>query len=254
MINAVIIEDEKASLEHLIQLLADTDQGIHVSSIISSVREGRNYFSGVTDAHIIFSDIQLTDGHSFEIFSKCHITAPVIFITGYNEYMMNAFTANGIDYLLKPVSAQELKHALEKYHTLEAHFGAQHRNLESIYQHLEPRKKSRLIVRKGLEFLALNIEDVVLMHTENKLVYVFDKWGKRYMMDKTLGEMELDLDPRLFFRANRQFIINVQFVKGFRSFEKVKLQVEMSVPISRHEIIISQEMAAGFRKWMYEEV
>ena len=252
MINAVIIEDEKASLEHLVQLLADTDPGIHVSAIITSVREGRNYFSGSTDAHIIFSDIQLTDGHSFEIFSNCHITAPVIFITGYNEYMMNAFTSNGIDYLLKPVSHPELKQALDKYHMLEDHFGARNGKMESFYQQLEPRKKSRLIVRKGLEFLALNIDEVVLMYTENKLVYVVDKWGKKYMMDKNLAEMEDDLDPKMFFRANRQYIINVQFIKGFRSYEKVKLQVEMSVPSPRHEIIISQEQAAGFRKWMYE--
>lgn len=166
--------------------------------------------------------------------------------------MMNAFSCNGIDYLLKPVSKNDLQLALQKYKMLEKHFTAQNNPLEKFISHLEGRKKSRLVVRRGLEFIALKLEDIVLLYTENKLVYILDKDGKKYIGEKTLSEMELELDDSIFFRANRQYIININFIRGFKPFEKVKLLIELSLPELRHEIIVSQENAPHFREWIYE--
>ena len=112
------------------------------------------------------------------------------------------------------------------------------------------RKKNRLVARKGLENIALRLEDIILFYTEQKIVYVVDSQGKKYLSDKTLGELEDSLDPELFFRANRQYLINIDYVRGFKSYEKVKLQVVLSVTIPEYAIIISQETAPAFRKWV----
>lgn len=114
------------------------------------------------------------------------------------------------------------------------------------------RRRNRLVARKGLENIALRLEDIVLFYTEQKIVYVIDRQGKKYLADKPLGELESTLDPHTFFRANRQYLININYVRGFRTFEKVKLQVGLTVTEPEHTIIISQETAPAFRKWMNE--
>ncbi len=252
MLNTIIIEDERPAMENLVQALTETDPSIQVDAILSTVKESVDYLATAPAADIIFSDVQLSDGFSFEIFKKVQVSIPVIFITGYNEFMMNAFACNGIDYLLKPVNRDELQQAIHKYRMLEQHFAGHNNMLDSLVRHIDTRRKSRLVVRRGMEYLTLRLEDVVLLYTENKLVYVLDRWGKKYMGDKNLGEMEQELDDSLFFRANRQYIINVNFIKGFRPYEKVKLQVEMTSPGLDHNIIVSQENAPQFRQWIYE--
>jgi DNA-binding LytR/AlgR family response regulator len=235
----------------LLQSLSNAEPGVKIETILTSVREGLEYFSRPVTADIIFSDIQLTDGHSFGIFQQRKIRVPVVFITAYNEFMVNAFTCNGIDYLLKPVQEDDIRQALNKYRMLENHFGQQD-NLDRLVQQLGHRRKTRLIVRRGMEFLSLKLDDVVLIHTEDKLVFVTDRFGKKYIAGKTMAEMETELDASLFFRANRQYIININFIKGFKPFEKVKLSVDMELPDARHAIIISQENAALFRQWMFD--
>jgi DNA-binding LytR/AlgR family response regulator len=153
---------------------------------------------------------------------------------------MNAFEYNGIDYLLKPVSEHELQKAISKYRKLEKHFNNES-SITNLVQYVNNRKKTRLIVKKGLENISLRLEDIVLFFTENKIVYVVDKLGKKYLVDKNLGELEEDLDDSIFFRANRQYIININYIKGFKSYEKVKLQVDLAIPELNYCIIISQK-------------
>jgi len=250
MLNIIIIEDEKPASQNLVRVLTDIDADINVVAQLFSVKESIEYFSKAPQADLIFCDVQLEDGLSFEIFSKADIRTPVIFITGYDQFVMNAFEYNGIDYLLKPVCEDELKKSIIKYHKLEKHFNDQS-SLTNLVQYVS-RKRTRLIVKKGLENISLRLEDIVLFFTENKIVYVVDKWGKKYIADKNLGELEEDLDNAVFFRANRQYIVNINFIKGFKSYEKVKLQVDLILPELNYSIIISQETAPAFRKWMLE--
>ena len=109
-----------------------------------------------------------------------------------------------------------------------------------------------MVVRRGLEHIALKMEDIVLIYTENKLVYLLDNNGKKYIGDKNLSELELELDDTVFFRTNRQYIVNINYIKGFKPYEKVKLLVDVNLPDLNHKIIISQEHAPEFRKWIYE--
>src|SRR5436190_15415760 len=202
MLNTIIIEDEKAARQNLINALMNIDANLNVAAELSSVRESIEYFSTAPEADLIFCDVQLEDGLSFEIFSKIEIRTPVIFITGYDKFVMNAFEYNGIDYLLKPVSEDELRKAITKYRRLESHFNDQP-SIHNLAQYVA-RRRTRLIVKKGLENIPLRLEEIVLFFTENKIVYVVDKWSKKYIVDKNLGELEEELDTAVFFRANRQ--------------------------------------------------
>ncbi|MEO8403862.1 MAG: LytTR family DNA-binding domain-containing protein [Chitinophagaceae bacterium] len=250
MLNAVIIEDERLAMESLITTLSDVSNDIQVTARLGSVRESIDYLSQPNPVDLIFSDVQLSDGLSFEIFNKGNIRVPVIFITGYDEFMLNAFEYNGIDYLLKPVDKESLAKALVKYKMLQKHF-TNHHSLDNLLQYVGNHKRKRMLVKKGMENISLRLDDVVLFYTENKIVYVVDRLGKKYLADKNLAELEEELDQTTFFRANRQYIVNINFIRGFKSYEKVKLIVELTLSEVNHCIIISQEMAPQFREWMH---
>ena len=252
MLNAIIIEDERLALQELMTNLQDVSPDVQVTATLSSVKEGIEYLSNSPKADIIFSDVQLGDGLSFEIFNYTDIEIPVVFITGYDEFIMSAFEYNGIDYLLKPVTKDDLSKAIMKYKMLAKHFSTDNKRMDNLLTHFNSKKKTRLLVRKGLENISLRLDEIALFYTENKIVYVVDQSGKKYLADKNLTDLEDELDETTFFRANRQYIVNINFVKGFKAYEKVKLLVDLNVPEINHCIIISQETAPAFRKWMYE--
>lgn len=249
MNRVVIIEDEKAVCAALMQTLLQVAPQVQVQAVVSSVAQGVAYFRQHADFDFILSDVQLGDGLSFAIFQQVAVAAPVIFITGYDQFMLNAFTHNGIDYLLKPVSADDLEKALNKYQRLQQHFSTQ-QALAPMLQQLGLKKRSRLLVKKGMEHVSLPCTDVVLFYTENKLVYVVDKCGKKYMADKNLSELEVELDDQMFFRVNRQYIVNINYIRSFKTYERVKLQVDLTLPELNHVVIVSQETAPDFRRWI----
>ena len=212
MLNAVIIEDERPALENLITNLSLLADDIKITARLGSVRESIEWLSQKPAVDLIFSDVQLSDGLSFEIFSQGNVRTPVIFITGYDEFMMNAFDYNGIDYLLKPVDKEDLRKALTKYRMLEKHF-TDHHSLNSLLQYVGDHKKKRILVKKGMENISLRLDDVVLFYTENKIVYVVDRWGKKYIADKNLGEMENELDEN-FSSGPTVNILSISILSG----------------------------------------
>jgi DNA-binding LytR/AlgR family response regulator len=250
MLNTIIIEDERPALEALVDTLTSISTEVNITARLSSVKEGIDYLSGPSEADLIISDVQLSDGLSFEIFNQTTVGTPVIFITGYDQFMMNAFDYNGIDYLLKPVDREELRKALAKYHMLEKHFNV-HQSIKKLSNYIGEHKRKRIVVKKGIENILLRLDDTVLFYTENKIVYVVDRWGKKYLTDKKLSELETELDNTVFFRANRQYIININFIRGFKPYEKVKLCLDFTMAEINHVIIISQETAPQFREWMH---
>ena len=254
MLNAIIIEDEKPAMEVLVKTLSEASTEVNIKARLGSVKESIEYITGHPDADIIFSDVQLSDGLSFDIFSQTGVQIPVIFITGYDDYMMMAFENNGIDYLMKPVNKTDLDKALLKYNKLQAHFSHTRANapIANLERFINGRKKTRLLVKRGMENIAVRLEDIALIYTQNKLVYVMDRCSKKYVSDKTLSELEEELDNTIFFRVNRQYIININYVKSFKAHEKVKLLIDITIPEINHSIIISQETAPAFRKWMHD--
>lgn len=250
MLNTVIIEDEKPAYETLVNSLADIANDVQVVTRLATVKESIHYLSSHPSIDLIFCDVQLGDGLSFEIFNRVSVHTPVIFITCYEDFLMNAFEHNGIDYLLKPVDKTELHKSLSKYRMLERHFAGQ-QSYTNLSRMVRDQKKKRLIVRKGSEHIALRLEDVVLFYTENKVVYALDCDGKKYLADHNLAELEISLDTATFFRANRQYIVNINYIRSFKTYEKVKVQIDLTIPELSHYIIVSQEMAPQFRDWMH---
>lgn len=253
MINVIIIEDEIPAMEVMQRALFEASDEVNIQAKLRTVKESIEYLKNVALLpDIIFSDVQLPDGLSFDIFRQTGVQIPVIFTTGYDQFMLLAFENNGIDYILKPVEKNDMEKALGKYKHLKNHF-AQHATehpVARLMDFINHKTKSRLLVKKGMENILLRLEDIILFYTENKIVFVIDRFSKKYIADKTLSELEDELDENIFFRANRRYIINLNFVKGFKPFEKVKLLLDLNIPEINHFIIISQETAPAFRKWM----
>ena len=246
MIKTVIIEDERLIAEEFKSMLMNASSEMEIVASFSTVRESVDYFSLHDAPDIIFSDVQLPDGLSFEIFNRVDIKSPVVYVTAFDNFILNAFESNGIDYLLKPVDQKDIEKTLAKYQTLKDHFDNHRSFVNSFYK----KQKTRMLVRKGIENIILKISDIVIIYTENKLVYVIDKDGRKYIADKNLSDLNEELDPSIFFRVNRQYIVNIGFVKSYKAYEKVKLQIDLTMPELHHHIIVSQEMAPCFRKWI----
>ena len=247
MIRIVIIEDERLIAEELKQRISTLSNEATVKAVLPSVQEAITYLSANKDIDLIFSDIQLPDGLSFDIFSEVMCNLPVVFITAYDQYIVNAFEHNGIDYLLKPVDDSDILKVLGKYRMLGDHFS----NRQQFYNLFATTRK-RIMVKKGLMSISLKLEDVVLFYTENKIVYTIDKEGRKYVCEQNLSLLEEALGNTGFFRANRQFLVNAEYIRGYRTYDKVKLMVDLAVPVTDQLIIISQETAPSFRRWMNE--
>lgn len=253
MINAIIIEDEIPAMELMSRMLTEVSGEVNIQAKLRTVKESIDYFRNVSlAADIIFSDVQLPDGLSFEIFKQSSVKTPVIFTTCYDQFMLLAFENNGIDYILKPVESKDIEKALLKYQYLKNHFLQRdpQETITNLVNFINHKTKSRLVVKKGLENILLRLEDIILFYTENKIVFVIDRFLKKYILDRTLTELEAQLDENIFFRANRKYIISLNYVKGFKPFEKVKLLIDLNIPKLSHSIIVSQETAPAFRKWM----
>jgi len=249
MIKAVIIEDEKTALDNLMHHIQLTREPVTVIATLETVEDSVAWFLANPAPDLIFMDIHLKDGISFSIFDRVKISAPIIFITAFDNFMVKAFEQTSIEYLLKPINEQELAKAIAKYRTLKDHFLNNHENLLKFLSEKDTSRKSRIVVKKGIEFQSILLEEVAYFYTEQKISFLVTREGKKFLVDKNLKELEEELDPKKFYRANRKFIINIDFVKSYRSYDKIKILVELTVPLSE-EIIVSQESAIDFRKWI----
>jgi two-component system LytT family response regulator len=197
-------------------------------------------------------DIQLSDGLSFNIFNSLNISCPVIFITAYDKYLTEAFEYNSIDYLLKPIVPAKLKAAIRKYKKLQTHFVSNYSALTEHFQRSQDKKISRIVVKRGLEFQTVRLEDVAYFFTEHKLVFLVDKENRKYLADRSnLSDLEEELDPKLFHRVNRKYIINANYIRRFKPLDRSKINVELLMNVNE-EIIVSQENASSFKKWISE--
>lgn len=249
MIKAVIIEDEKTALDNLVHHIQLTKEPISVVAELETVEDSVNWLIRNPAPDLIFMDIHLKDGISFSIFERVKVSSPIIFITAFDNFMVKAFEQTSIEYLLKPIHEQELLKAITKYKNLKNHFLNNHENLLEYLAQKDSSKKSRILVKKGIEFQSILLEEVVYFFTEQKITFLITKDGKKFLVDKNLKELEEDLDGHTFYRANRKFIININYIKSYKSYDKIKILVELTVPVSE-DIIVSQESAIDFRKWI----
>ena len=242
----IIIEDELLAQAKLEAMLNSLDKSIEVLAKINSVQEALRWISTHPSPDLAFVDIQLSDDHSFEIFRKLRVNFPVIFTTAYDKYLLESFEFNSVDYLLKPITEEKLKRSLEKVKKLEYHF--LQGNILKLMEHTTPAAKSRIVAKKGNEFVALDLDDVAYFYTEHKLVFVKDFAGRQLIVDKNLGDLESTLDRSRFFRLNRKFIAQLKAIERFKP-DKGKIKIYLK-PEMKEEIHVSKETAPEFRAWI----
>ena len=252
MMSVIIIEDDPSSADLLVSQINELDDHIDIKAVLGSVRESIAYLKTYPQIDLILSDIQLADGLSFSIFDAVPVHCPIVFVSAYDKYMVNAFEYSGIDYLIKPVSKEVLRNSLHKYKALEKHFAANNVAVKNFLNDYFLNKKSRIIVKKGLTNISLNLSDIVLFYTESLVVYVLDNKGNKYIIDKSLNNLENELDPKTFFRANRQYILNINYIQGYKTYDRVKLLISLTIKDIDHLIVVGQEKAKLFRNWLAE--
>lgn len=252
---AVIIEDEEiiaSLLESKIQKVAPE---IKVVAILPSLKTARKWLGENAEPDIMFMDIQLSDGVSFDIFNSFTLKCPVIFTTAYDEYAVRAFRVNGADYLLKPVKEEELASAITKCKKLIGQSDVMPADIQGLIRSLSnpgtaPVYKEKFIVNIRNQWMPVSTKDIACFSKE-VLNYIYLLNGERYLVDYvTLEEVEELLDPKQFYRANRQFIINIEAIQTVKPVENAKLVVRLKEPNHKLEIDMSRLRSPEFKKWM----
>jgi DNA-binding LytR/AlgR family response regulator len=251
MLNIMIIEDEQPAVENLITELKHIETPHNIVAILHSIEESIRWFkTKECELDLIFMDIHLADGLSFNIFKEVEINTPVIFTTAFDKYLMESFQYNGIDYLLKPIFPEKLKQSIAKFKSLKTYFTSNVLKLLATPNAEKASMKDRIIVKKGIEFQSIKTEDVAYFYTEHKLVFLVDKEGKKFMTHaNNLSELMNQLNKKMFYRANRKYIININYIKKYKPVNRVKLEVDLTIPASE-PIVISQENTSDFKEWI----
>lgn len=248
--NVIIIEDEKLSAEHLATLLKKTDNSVNVVAAFDSVKKTIDALQNGVSADILFVDIHLADGLSFEIFEKVNIETPVIFTTAYNEYAIRAFKFNSIDYLLKPIGLGELKMALEKYNKLHSDKTMfPFREMASIYQTINKQYKNRFMVKMGETIVSVKAEEISHFIAEEGIVLLTTKNEKRYPVDYTLDQLDGLMDSKSFFRINRKVIVNINAIQKISTYFNSRLKI-VSPALQDEDCIVSRERVNDFKLWL----
>ncbi|MFX0556685.1 LytR/AlgR family response regulator transcription factor [Maribacter sp. CXY002] len=249
--NVIIIEDEKPAARRLGRLLSELE--VEVSTMLHSVEESIAWFKENQHPDLIFLDIQLSDGLSFEIFDIVEVKSAIIFTTAYDEYALQAFKLNSIDYLLKPIDDEELESAVNKYRSLKPEFKKLSLDFEDIKNLLvnpiEREFKKRFTAKVGQHLKIINADEVECFYSENKGTYAATTDGRNYLLDTTLEHLENELEPKIFFRVSRRHYININHIKDIISYTNSRLQIKLNT-FSEQEIIVSRERVKDFKLWL----
>lgn len=250
--NILLLEDEEPAAKRLEKMLKEIEPGITIEESIVSVASGIKWLQQNPLPDLIISDIQLADGLSFEIFKQVKTLCPVIFTTAYDQYAIEAFKVNSIDYLLKPVKKDELAAALDKHKKLLQEKSATtdlSKLLELMSEGTQSKYKKRFAVRYGEHLKTISIDEAAYFYTEDKINFITTKEGRRYTIDNNLDALETMLDPNIFFRINRQYIISIHAIAEMFAYSKSRVLVKLN-PAAKHETIVSTERSGDFKLWL----
>ena len=249
--NVIIIEDEKPSARRLQRMLKLLD--IESQTMLHSVEESIAWFQNNEHPDLIFLDIQLSDGLSFEIFEAIEIKSAVIFTTAYDEYALQAFKLNSIDYLLKPIDEDELAEAVNKYKERLPEQKAVTLDFNDIKKLLinpiDREYKKRFSIKVGQHLKLICIEDIECFYSENKGTYLHTSEGRNYLLDTTLDNLENELEPHTFFRINRKFFVNINAIKDMLSYTNSRLQIKLN-SYKDQDVIVARERVKDFKMWL----
>ncbi len=255
MLNVLIIEDEEPAAKRLQKMIKEIEPDAVVLENIVSVSSGIKWFKNNAAPNLVFSDIQLSDGLSFDIFKAVEVTSPIIFTTAYDQYAIEAFKVNSIDFLLKPIKKEALQTAVAKFKSLTHADASPAIDINKLLQSLQPagtEYKKRFVVRYGEHIKTIDIEEVVYLYTEDKATFLCTKDARRFVVDFNLDTLDSILDPKIFFRINRQYIISIHSIAEMFAYSKSRVLIKLNPP-AKHETIVSTERSADFKHWLGDE-
>jgi len=244
---AIIVEDEKPAARRLQRMLIK--EGLHVEVMLHSVTEGVEWFSSNEAPDLIFLDIQLSDGLSFDIFEHVEVKSAVIFTTAYDEYALKAFKLNSIDYLLKPIDEEELHAAIQKFEILNKKNSIDF-DKQYFMELLKGKTyKTRYTISVGQHLKIVETDEISCFYTDNKATYLQNNEGRNYVMDATLDTLEKELDPHQFFRINRQAIIQLKAIVDIIAYSNSRLKINLK-NFKTLELIVARERVKDFKNWL----
>lgn len=247
----VIIEDEPLAVSRLKMIFSEYDPAIEIVAVLESVEDAIQYFQQHVHPDLVMLDIELADGISFSIFSRVKVDCPVIFVTAYDKYAIDAFRLFSIDYLLKPVTQEALSRALHKYHTLTG-FSNITQQISSVIRSIQKPGKTfrqKFLIKSGSRMFFIEAGSAAYFLSEGKTVYLITREGNRHIIDFTLEKLQEELDPGIFFRLNRSVICGIHAIKEIRSYFNSRLKISIAAGSQTEEAIVSRERVTAFKSW-----
>lgn len=249
----LIIEDEYHAAKRLTGLVTKIKPATQILKVLDSVEDAADWMSNNAPPDLIFMDIQLADGLSFEIFKKVDVTAPVIFTTAFDEYALRAFKTNSVDYLLKPVEETELATALQKFERFFGRPSAPRIDLAVIHSMLQsatrPDYSRRFIIKSGQGLSYIGVEEIACFYSEDGMTYLLSQANKKHHLDYTLEQLEDLLDPKVFFRINRRLIVAIKAVYKVSDYFNSRLKIALQ-PDADLDTVVSRERVKDFKNWL----
>lgn len=246
----LIIEDEKPAARKLERMLNKKD--IFPLCTLHTVKDAINWFRNNQQPDLIFLDIQLSDGISFEIFEQVNITSTIIFTTAFDEYALKAFKLNSIDYLLKPIIEEELDNALSKFNNF-SNKASEVLNLKALENLLINNTvnnyKDRFVVKIGAKIKSIPVDTIECFFSDNKATYLFTHNKYSYLIDYSVEQIEELLNPKKYYRVSRKFIVNIDYIEEIYAYSNSRLKIKLN-NFNEHEIIVSRERVKDFKNWL----
>ncbi|WP_258097083.1 LytR/AlgR family response regulator transcription factor [Marinoscillum pacificum] len=241
----LILEDEKIASNRLKEMIANLRPDYHCVLTLDSV-ESAVISLPALKLDLVFMDIQLADGNSFDIFDQIKFDAPIIYTTAYDEYALKAFKSNSVDYLLKPIDPVELAGAIAKF---EKHSVKDDKDVTQLMQSLKPEGKERFVVKVGEHLKSVLTKNVQLIYSQDKGTYLFTDDGKRFLVDYTMDRVEEMLSPKEFFRISRKFLVHIDYIKDIVSYTNSRLEI-MIDGFTDDQVIVARERVSDFKVWL----
>ena len=247
----LIIEDEIPAANRLTRLLQQISDDITIVNRLDSVESSVNYLRSAEGIDLVFMDIQLADGLSFDIFQQTSLTMPVIFTTAFDQCTLKAFKVNSIDYLLKPVDEKELQQAVDKFRQLykKTDTSISDRIMKMMQEINGSKYRERLLIKRGQQLSFLKTEAMAYCYADGKLCYAVDFSGNKFLLDNNLSQLDEQMHPNRFYRINRHLLVNIDAVKKVHTWLGCRLKLEIS-PTTTAETIVSRERVNGFKEWL----
>lgn len=248
---AVVIEDEIPAAKRLIKMLESIDDEMEIVSKMDSVESAVRYFNQSPAIDIVFMDIQLADGISFDIFQQAEVNCPVIFTTAFDQYTLKAFKVNSVDYLLKPIDEAELRNAVRKYKNFyqQKTEGLSEQIRSMVQQMVTVGYKEHLLIKRGQQLSYLKIESTAYCYADGKLCYAVDFNSNKYLLENNISQLEEQLDPQKFFRINRHLLVNIESISKVHTWLGGRLKLELKLD-SLADTVVSRERVNDFKAWL----